>query len=163
MQVIKESNELFYKQLERNKESFEQSKSLVESYKSQLSTMYSKSRLPTVAHGNILNEEKGVDGTLLTFKQEVLDKYNKEYNDEINSIPQEMFMNNMEGVQNYQASMSVYYQKKATLDKEIMDTQQELEEAKKSGNQQEVDNFNKKLEWLKNDLETLKPKFCFKL
>ena len=114
MQVIKESNELFYKQLERNKESFEQSKSLVESYKSQLSTMYSKSGLPTVAHGNILNEEKGVDGTLLTFKQDVLDKYNKEYNDEINSIPQEIFMNNMEGVQNYQASMSVYYQKKNT-------------------------------------------------
>ena len=155
MQVIKESNELFYKQLERNKESFEQSKLLVESYKSQLSTMYSKSGLPTVAHGNILNEEKSVDGTLLTFKQEVLDKYNKEYNDEINSIPQEMFMNNMEGVQNYQASMSVYYQKKATLDKEIMDTQQELEEAKKSGSQQEIDNFNKKLEWLKNDLDTL--------
>ena len=155
LKTIEESNELFYKQLERNKESFEQSKSLVESYKSQLSTMYSKSGLPTVAHGNILNEEKGVDGTLLTFKQEVLDKYNKEYNDEINSIPQEMFMNNMEGVQNYQASMSVYYQKKATLDKEIMDTQQELEEAKKSGNQQEINNFNKKLEWLKNDLETL--------
>ena len=155
LKTIEESNELFYKQLERNKESFEQSKAMVDSYKNQLTSMYSKTGLPTVAYGKILNEEKSVDGKLLTFKQDVLDKYNTDYNNEINSIPKEMFMSNIEGVQNYQASMSVYYQKRATLEKQIQDTQEELNKAKQNGNLQDQENLKKKLDWINNDIKTL--------
>lgn len=153
--TIKESNELFYKQLERNKESFEQSKALVENYKNQLNSMFEKTGLPTVAHGNLLNEEKDVKGNLTTLTQDKLNKYNEEFNTEINSLPSEMFMNNPDGVKNYQASMGAYYQKRATLDKQIEDTQKEIEKMKKEGNQQEIDNLNKKLEYLKNDVNML--------
>ena len=156
LKTIEESNELFYKQLERNKESFEQSKAMVDSYKNQLTSMYSKTGLPNVAYGNILNEEKDIKtNKLKTLTQAELDKYNVAYNNEINSIPKEMFMSNMEGVQEYQASMSVYYQKRATLEKQIQDTQEELNKAKQNGNLQEQENLKNKLDWINNDIKTL--------
>ena len=153
--TIKESNDLFYKQLERNKESLEQSKALMDTYKSQIRSMYEKTGLPSVAYGKLLNEEKDDDNKLITLSQDRLDVYNDLYNTEINGLPSEMFTNNPDGVRDYQASLGAYYQKRAGLDKQIEDTTKEIEKMKKLGNQQELDNLNKKLNYLNEDMKTL--------
>lgn len=154
MSIIKESDETLLKQLERNKESLEQSKAMLESYKQKLVSMYEKTGLPAIAYGKILEEEKN-NGKLLTLSQGELDKYNSTYNKDINSIPLEMSMNNSDGVKEYQASMFAYYQKRAVLDKQIQDTQKQLEEAKKSGNMQEEKQAQDKLNYMKKDVEFL--------
>ena len=155
LNTIKEADELFYKQLERNKESLEQSKAMLESLKNKMTSMYEKTGLPSIAYGKILNEEKDDKGNLKTLSQQELDKYNTAYNNDINSVPFEMSMNNSEGVKEYQASMLVYYTKKAGLDKEIQDTQKLIEEKKKQGNLQEQQQLEAKLNWLNQDVKFL--------
>lgn len=155
LNTIKEADDLFYKQLERNKESLEQSKAMVENLKNKMTSMYEKTGLPSIAYGKILNEEKDDKGNLKTLAQQELDKYNTAYNNDINSVPFEMSLNNMEGVKEYQASMFTYYTKKAGLDKEIQDTQKKLEEAKKQGNLQEQQQLEAKLNWLNQDVKFL--------
>ena len=155
LNIIKESNELFYKQLERNKESLEQSKAMLENLKNKMVAMYDKTGLPSIAYGNILNEEKDEKGNLTTLTQQELNKYNIAYNNDINSVPMEMSMNNVEGVREYQANMFAYYTKKAGLDKEIQDTQKNIEEVKKQGNLQEQQQLEAKLNWLNQDVKFL--------
>ncbi len=155
LNVIKEADDLFYKQLERNKESLEQSKSMLEGLKNKMVSMYDKTGLSSIAYGKILNEEKDEKGNLRTLSQQELDKYNTAYNNDINSVPMEMSMNNIEGVRDYQSSMLVYYTKKAGLDKEIQDTQKNIEEAKKQGNLQEQQQLEAKLNWLNQDVKFL--------
>ncbi len=155
LNTIKEADELFYKQLERNKESLEQSKAMLENQKNKMVAIYEKTGLPSIAYGNILNEEKDEKGNLTTLTQKELNKYNTAYNNDINSVPFEMSMNNSEGVKEYQASMLVYYTKKAGLDKEIQDTQKNIEEAKKQGNLQEQKQMEAKLNWLNQDVKFL--------
>lgn len=155
LNTIKEADELFYKQLERNKESLEQSKAMLENQKNKMVAIYEKTGLPSIAYGNILNEEKDEKGNLTTLTQKELNKYNTAYNNDINSVPFEMSMNNSEGVKEYQASMLVYYTKRAGLDKEIQDTQKNIEEAKKQGNLQEQKQMEAKLNWLNQDVKFL--------
>lgn len=155
LNTIKEADDLFYKQLERNKESLEQSKATLENLKNKMVAMYDKTGLPSIAYGNILNEEKDEKGNLITLTQKELNKYNIAYNNDINSVPMEMSMNNIEGVREYQANMFVYYTKKAGLDKEIQDTQKNIEEAKKQGNLQEQQQLEAKLNWLNQDVKFL--------
>lgn len=155
LNTIKEADELFYKQLERNKESLEQSKAMLENQKNKMIAMYDKTGLPSIAYGNILNEEKDEKGNLTTLTQKELNKYNTAYNNDINSVPFEMSMNNIDGVREYQASMFTYYTKKAGLDKEIQDTQKNIEEAKKQGNLQEQQQLEAKLNWLNQDVKFL--------
>lgn len=155
LNTIKEADDLFYKQLERNKESLEQSKATLENLKNKMVAMYDKTGLPSIAYGNILNEEKDEKGNLITLTQKELNKYNIAYNNDINSVPMEMSMNNIEGVREYQANMFAYYTKKAGLDKEIQDTQKNIEEAKKQGNLQEQQQLEAKLNWLNQDVKFL--------
>lgn len=155
LNTIKEADDLFYKQLERNKESLEQSKATLENLKNKMVAMYDKTGLPSIAYGNILNEEKDEKGNLTTLTQQELNKYNIAYNNDINSVPMEMSMNNIEGVREYQANMFAYYTKKAGLDKEIQDTQKNIEEAKKQGNLQEQQQLEAKLNWLNQDVKFL--------
>lgn len=155
LNTIKEADDLFYKQLERNKESLEQSKATLENLKNKMVAMYDKTGLPSIAYGNILNEEKDKKGNLITLTQKELNKYNIAYNNDINSVPMEMSMNNIEGVKEYQANMFAYYTKKAGLDKEIQDTQKNIEEAKKQGNLQEQQQLEAKLNWLNQDVKFL--------
>ena len=155
LNTIKEADDLFYKQLERNKESLEQSKATLENLKNKMVAMYDKTGLPSIAYGNILNEEKDEKGNLITLTQKELNKYNIAYNNDINSVPMEMSMNNIESVKEYQANMFVYYTKKAGLDKEIQDTQKNIEEAKKQGNLQEQQQLEAKLNWLNQDVKFL--------
>ena len=155
LNTIKEADDLFYKQLERNKESLEQSKATLENLKNKMVAMYDKTGLPSIAYGNILNEEKDEKGNLTTLTQQELNKYNTAYNNDINSVPMEMSMNNIEGVREYQANMFAYYTKKAGLDKEIQDTQKNIEEAKKQGNLQEQHQLEAKLNWLNQDVKFL--------
>ena len=128
---------------------------MFEGLKNKMVSMYDKTGLPSIAYGKILNEEKDDKGNLKTLAQQELDKYNTAYNNDINSVPLEMSMNNMEGVKEYQASMLVYYTKKAGLEKEIQDTQKKLEEAKKQGNLQEQQQLEAKLNWLNKDVKFL--------
>lgn len=153
--VIKESNELYYKQLELNKESLEQSKAMIEDYKSQLQTMYDKTGIPAIAYGNILTEQRTTEGKLLTFEQSRLDKYNSEYNKDINSISWDMTQNNSDGVKNYQAGMKVYYDKKATLEKQLEDTNKDIERLVAEGNETEVSLLRNRVKFIEEDLTRL--------
>ena len=153
--VIKEGNELYYKQLERVKEGLEQTENIINEYKSKLNNMFEKAGIPTIATGSLLKEEKDEDGKLLTLEQSKLDVYNSKYNTEINSLPQEMFENNLDGVKQYQAGLSAYYQKRAGLEKQIEIINKNIEEAKTQGDELGKSNLEKQLKSLNLDKERL--------
>ena len=153
--VLKESNEIYYKQLELNKESLEQTKAMIDDYKSQLQSMYDKTGIPAIAYGNILTEQKTAEGKLLTFEQSRLNKYNLEYNKDINSISWDMTQSNPEGVKNYQAGMKVYYDKKATLEKQLEDTNKDIERLVAEGNETEASLLRNRVKFIEEDLTRL--------
>lgn len=89
-----------------------------------------------------------------TLSKEKLSKLNSEYKSKINSISPMMWENNSEGVQKYSSDLAEIYTKRADLMKKLEDDEEQRKLFEKEGKQKEVEMADKRIQTLKEDLET---------
>lgn len=89
-----------------------------------------------------------------TLSKEKLSKLNSEYKSKINSISPMMWENNSEGIQKYSSDLAEIYTKRADLMKKLEDDEEQRKLFEKEGKQKEVEMADKRIQTLKEDLET---------